>query len=153
MSEPYPTLHMRWRAKAVNDGAGFGGQWIIGFPKQAPSGVTRIDVWNERIGYGGFKVDPETLGQSTGLTDIDGTEIFGGDVVEFYGKFSFQNRKKTQRGVVRFSRLFGFGGFRIAIKDAEGLWNDATHTTFGHHGNGLLIIGNIHDDPSLAVVK
>ena len=74
-------------------------------------------------------VDPETVGQYTGLTDKNGKKIFEGDIIKLGNKVSFV--------------FFGISSFR--------------HTRYGKHAVDLLfnyadnceIIGNIHDNPEL----
>ena len=78
------------------------------------------------------EVDPETVGQYTGLTDTNGNKIFEGDVV--------WNDYEEERGVVQWDDdtarfIITFSTFTL---DFDSIY-----------GFELEIIGNIYDDPEL----
>ena len=80
-----------------------------------------------------FDVDPETVGQYTGLTDKNGKKIFEGDIMQFtaYGIL--------YTGTVEFTE----GCFYVNCKNAGPFLDSAVRT------HDALKIGNIHDDPEL----
>lgn len=78
-------------------------------------------------------VDPETVGQYTGLTDKNGKKIFENDIVKIKGKTRYI--------------FYGSSGFR--------------HTNYGEYADTFEkvfttedceVIGNIHDNPELLEV-
>lgn len=78
------------------------------------------------------EIDPETVGQYTGLTDTNGRKIFEGDIVwdsydEDYGKVKWDN--DTARFIITCST------FTINLNS---VW-----------GEELEIVGNIYDNPEL----
>ena len=83
-----------------------------------------------------FRVDPETVGQFTGLTDKNGTKIFEGDIVDIL-------TENEEIGVV----VYDDGGFQV---DADGFCVDF-HSNI--YGTDLEVIGNIHDNPELLEVN
>ena len=60
-----------------------------------------------------YKVDPETVGQFTGLTDKNGTKIFDGDIVRFYD----DSEDELTNRVVVFNA--DFCSFFVSMKEHE----------------------------------
>jgi len=85
------------------------------------------------------KVDPETVGQFTGLRDCKGDKIFAGDIVRF-GDDIYQ---------------IVFADACFWINDPHNHYSMELHTTIGMGPDvilgqcGVEVIGNIHDDPNL----
>lgn len=79
-----------------------------------------------------YAVDPETVGQWTGLTDQNGKRIFDGDIVDIL-------TENEEIGVVEWDD----GGY---IVSADGFCVDFLHNI---NGTDVEVIGNIHDNPEL----
>ena len=86
-----------------------------------------------------IKVDPETVGQFTGLSDCNGKEIYEGDILRFAPPWRWVEDER-RNGVV----VYKCYGFRIEYLDtSEALFNLAANDV------PYTIIGNIHDSPEL----
>ena len=79
------------------------------------------------------RVDPDTVGQYTGLRDSDGRGIYEGDIIKV----------RTQNPYWRFRRNF------VVEWGTDGwlLDGDSLYSWFSLHT--LEVIGNIHDNPGL----
>lgn len=81
-----------------------------------------------------FEVEPETIGQYTGLTDNNGTKIFEGDIIR-NGEFD----EEDGYGVVEFSDgAFEVNGHGLSCTFHENFW-----------GTDCEVVGNICDNPEL----
>lgn len=142
-----------FRGKSTNNG-----EWVYGVPVIAKDDITDKDITvmvnnpNEIVPMEGLplfeQVDPETVGQFTGLTDKNGRRIFEGDIV---GAKHPEQRKAVPC-------LVGFGEF----EDVDSLDNYNYMGWFlkaygkclsilepGKDEIDLEVIGNIHDNPEL----
>lgn len=116
------------------------GEWVEG-NLFIPDKVTRLDVPTEilvgtnvvRISY---EVDPDTVGECTGLRDKNGKLIFEGDIVHSDDYFT---------AVVEWDSNHARYVLAI-IHEAE--IDDHVNLTRGKAGK-LTVIGNIHDNPEL----
>ena len=81
-----------------------------------------------------WKVDPETIGQYTGLTNKNGVRIFEGDIVE-----CVSGGERAVISWLKYSACFGlsFDGWCCGFDDYDFSPND------------FKVIGNIHDKPEL----
>ena len=91
-----------------------------------------------------FDVDPDTVGQFTGLTDKNGKKIFEGDIVHILGNQNVDDWKS-----VDYTALIAFldGGF-CAI---DGTIEEHAFRRYAlaRLDFSLEVIGNIHDNPEL----
>ena len=112
------------------------GKWCEGNLNIDRQGVAIITPDNTPIGCYG-QVDPETVGQYTGLTDKNGTKIFEGDIV----KLRLLAAKMEWKGVCEYRN----GAFGLAWQYAG-----ERYCTFAGTCNAEYeVLGNIHDNPEL----
>lgn len=135
-----------FRGKQKDNGEWVEGSLVLVTGKCAKI-MYNVDVWAEIIFYTvdnkGFvtshrcAVDPETVGQYTGVTDKNGKKVFEGDIVEF--------RYQLKKG--------GYKPFRAEVKaerESFGAYNSVygfcAYLEFGDIENSE-VVGNIHDNP------
>lgn len=115
------------------------GLWIQGCLRQYPGGAAAIR--DKEIQYT-FKVDPETVGQYTGLTDKNGQKIFEGDITAAVipeNDYMYQYEWPLM--------YVGFASGAFYLFDAKGRAN-APLDGFAPSVT-LEVKGNIHDNPEL----
>ncbi len=128
------------------------GDWVKGFYVQKPNPFSEdgkpIRHCIVDLPPFGYDVDPETVGQFTGLLDKNGTKIFEGDVLDMsiIGPDHSLNAVSIEHGAVGFFPLYPEEEaeedrrWRSFWKDDEQeFWSDEYFT----------VIGNIHDNPEL----
>lgn len=93
-----------------------------------PSGCFGADIY--------FEVDPETVGQYTGLTDKNGKRIFEGDIVKHYHDKNFP--ESYSKGVIYWDEEY-LRWKRTSENVKVCIAPDCTYE----------VIGNIHDNPEL----
>ena len=120
------------------------GEWVHGDLSYHHDGRVFIRYW-DRLGfdpaYNAYEVDPETVGQFTGMTDKNGKQIFEGDIIR--AKIEEGNHK----GFTWPDMPVGFQQGSFCLNDRNGyvfcvLGAFAAAVTFE-------VIGNIHDNPEL----
>ena len=121
-------------------------EWLYGFPYVTRKNAVKINWYCSEFGsMRTDEVDPETVGQYTGLTDKNGVRIFEGDILKSTIKiidcddegFSISHYDKEDIGIVEWRK----DGFMIAHK--SGTWARS------FYGCENYVIGNIHDNPEL----
>ena len=120
-----------FRGKRIDNG-----EWIFGyyFQKKNPLSEDGLPVTHciSDITPFGAEVDPETVGQYTGLEDKNGRKIFDGDILELDGEdgfFKLEYEDDTARFVM-------IGDYFMV--DFDNFWNREVE-----------VIGNIYDHPEL----
>ena len=100
-----------------------------------------------------IEVDPETVGQDTGLTDKNGKKIFEGDIIKA------DNGKQSSISVVKFGEYYPklfFAMLDICCTGVQHLNANGFYLESAKHedmilfkSRHLVVIGNIHDNPKL----
>lgn len=125
---------IRFRAKALK-----GRRWVYGDLLHAGTdpadGEFEIMYWDDESGWMQERIDPDTIGQLTSLRDINGKDIYEGDILDV----SYADEDSYLE--VRFVRgVFAF------------LWNGDLDDEFPCNApthEWAKVIGNIYDDPKL----
>lgn len=142
-----------FRGKRTDDG-----EWMLGNLTLWGYGTASI---NETPAEGSplYAVDPDSIGEFTGFTDMYGKRIFEGDIVAFY--FFDKGTKNTRTMLIEwreggFCMKELFRDYRLA-KDFS-IIMEKIYTYRGEIKQGVYtsnntyfveIIGNIHDNPEL----
>jgi uncharacterized phage protein (TIGR01671 family) len=131
---------IKFRGKRVDNG-----EWAFGYYWSNECGNHFIRVTKEQDGETivlyDVEVDPETIGQYTGLKDKNGKEIYKGDLlfaVDIYEKLKGFVSWWLDRWVLTYK-----------VEQTEQLQNQSLMIIADH----TEIIGNIHDNPELLEVK
>lgn len=112
------------------------GEWVFGDLVHFPD-RTKIDTHKNGQPWRGYDVDPDTVGQFTGLTDGHGKRIFEGDIVRNADGYLFSAQ------------------YPFAVKFCDGNFcGDAGGFVYisGEEFRYCEVIGNIHDNPELLEV-
>lgn len=105
-----------------------------------------------------YRVDPETVGQFTGLTDKNGNKIFEGDVLKFVGgtcdffvKSAYGHRH--EKGTIFTVKWFpsGYTLYESKTKNPScpNCWSNIGNYDFWNNSRSFEVIGNIHDNKEL----
>lgn len=104
-------------------------------------------IWSDELDRAVW-VDPETVGQFTGLTDKNGNRIFEGDIIRY---ITPDTARAT--GVVRFGEYDTGGtigiGFHVEWVTREGTGWLRRDIGFWAKYRDIEVISNIHDNPEL----
>lgn len=117
------------------------GKWVFGFYYEECGNAYIIEdrqqetLLNRNITH---KVDPDTIGQFTGLTDQNENKIYEGDIINIID----QDEVLVGHGVVQWLDDWG-----LWYVDGDGHANDGLFDI--NYNEYLEVIGNTHDNPEL----
>ena len=87
-----------------------------------------------------YEVNPDTVGQYTGLIDKNGVKIFEGDIIKYHDDYTPVD--------ITFKVVYEDAGFFVRGDNATPLLHTALSTVIAEKAR---IIGCIHDNPELLV--
>ena len=136
---------IEFRAKRKSNG-----EWVYGnlFIPDLETAETQICIGTPTVRIT-YDVDPDTIGQFTGLKDKVGNRIFEDDVIN---EVCSLDGTTTSIHVVEFAEERG-GWYPFASGDGCGCCENSTITpAYSGIVDRVIVVGNIHDNPELAEV-
>ena len=123
------------------------GEWVYGYLIGNNVIVGEVvdfddDYFNTEFWY---KVDPETVGQFTGLTDKNGTKIFDGGIISVNGVVNFAVKYIEER--LSFC-LANTDELKLNLK-CMSPWYPVSASWWNEFGREIEAIGNAYDNPEL----
>lgn len=116
------------------------GKWVYGNYAVTDNNEKQHFIFQNKVFE--FEVDPETVGQFTGLTDKNGKKIFEGDILR-------EAYHPEQDVIIEWSD----GSFRFRRANKPKDYGYSCTCCVQNAVGRLKIIGNIHDNPELLEVK
>ena len=94
-----------------------------------------------------FEIDPETIGQFTGLTDKNGKKIWEGDIVKATVSYNnaFQDRVDVKTNIYEVKYHEKYCYFYLARKQNNLLFDG----NWSYYLKEIEVIGNIHDNSEI----
>ena len=145
-----------FRGKCVSDSK-YAGEWVTGgyvapdadCKKRNEGLIVEYFGGNTTITY---HVDPDTVGQFTGLVDKNGVKIFEGDIVECVSWNEYFSKDGQPMESFRRKMYVDFrkGGFKMIEPMPEPMKDNEWDIIY--NGN-IVVIGNIHDNPELLAAR
>ena len=128
---------IKFRGKQLGSGEWVYGHFIKTKNHKDNCYISQGDPYNDMGMMQGFvNVDPETVGQSTGLKDNNGKEIYEGDILGWMWGGVGQGDGTPAKSEVYFDR------YKFAVRTGR--------TSFGWKlSQAAEVIGNIHENPEL----
>ena len=115
--------------------------WVYGDLLHRPNGVLHILTLNEEKGvYENYVINPDTVGQFTGLKDWDGKEIYEGDIISVNDKYPKVVKYIDEYAcfcLANIEDLNREGGIDCWQQVSPGWWNSPKRE--------IKVIGNIYD--------
>lgn len=134
---------IKFRGKRIDNG-----EWVYGCLVRYSDNssyifgdyVDKNEVW---------KVLTETVGQFTGLLDVNGKEIYEGDIIKVTGEFAIDDS-----GIIKWSQQEDDYTYHCGFMvDWQEEVKRRSHLSFWANHREIEIIGNIYDNPELLEEK
>lgn len=129
---------IKFRAKTIN------GEWVTGNYSHLEKDFSTVRkghyISNKAGAPFAYMVRPETVGQYTDFTDINGKEVFEGDVLAMYHESEHKGLKPME---VNDTVVYNFGTPFLRARNMP-LWQ-----WFIDYDGSFEVIGNIYDNPKL----
>lgn len=139
---------IKFRGKRVDNGG-----WVYGSLIDFRDGYYGITVQHKQPTW--VLVDPQTIGQFTGLLDKNGKEIYGSDIIEYeiwHGgpeSVLWEREHPEETWMRQFQVIYDPDHCQYKIKP---IWTEDYQTSNLSkylYNEGLAVVGNIHDNPEL----
>lgn len=128
---------IKFRGKRIDNGEWVCGDLIRGY-KETRIGFFEVNEIGDEV-YFSRQVIPESVSQFTGLHDKNGKEIYEGDIVNFYNRYTNKNYTR----VVRYCPYFACFGLFPNMQEE---WN---YESDWLKISEVEVIGNIYEHPQL----
>ena len=136
---------IKFRGKRINRN----NEWAYGDLRFIPEQVLILPHSSYDAAIDRDSVDPDTVGQFTGLHDINGKEIYEGDIVTMKRTPKGRSMSVTSRHVVKSHSVTDWD-FHSLAKEVLSYSMYNFHEEYSIYNNCVEVIGNIYDNPELA---